>query len=207
MYIEDKSEDLVGPARIGRVTYSKTGKSLTYLYLVLPRPRSPVETGNDELWLQVAEKVGTHLPVDYVYFINSYGTGSINDFLTVLNPFSAHTYLNLIDQIPRILSGLRESREQFPEDYPYPLYFEPGGLLPWGLSIDGDIYCWLTKGNSPDLWDVVVVPRQGINLELFEMTMAKFLAGALRSQIDSEAIPTDFSQDNSFVPQDQLTNY
>jgi len=30
MYIEDKSEGLVGPARIGRVTYSKTGKSLTY---------------------------------------------------------------------------------------------------------------------------------------------------------------------------------
>lgn len=30
MYIEDKSERLVGPARIGRVTYSKTGKSLTY---------------------------------------------------------------------------------------------------------------------------------------------------------------------------------
>ena len=28
MYIEDKSEGLVGPARIGRVTYSKTGKSL-----------------------------------------------------------------------------------------------------------------------------------------------------------------------------------
>lgn len=30
MYIEDKSEGVVGPARIGRVTYSKTGKSLTY---------------------------------------------------------------------------------------------------------------------------------------------------------------------------------
>src|ERR1041384_8353187 len=30
MYIEDKSEGLVGPARIGRVTYSKTGKSLFY---------------------------------------------------------------------------------------------------------------------------------------------------------------------------------
>lgn len=30
MYIEDKSEGLVGPARIGRVTYSKTGKSLSY---------------------------------------------------------------------------------------------------------------------------------------------------------------------------------
>lgn len=30
MYIEEKCGDLVGPARIGRVTYSKTGKSLTY---------------------------------------------------------------------------------------------------------------------------------------------------------------------------------
>ena len=30
MYIEDKSDGLVGPARIGRVTFSKTGRSLTY---------------------------------------------------------------------------------------------------------------------------------------------------------------------------------
>jgi hypothetical protein len=30
MYIENKSEGLVGPARIGRVTFSKTGKSLYY---------------------------------------------------------------------------------------------------------------------------------------------------------------------------------
>jgi hypothetical protein len=30
MYIEDKSNDLVGPARIGLVTFSKTGRSLYY---------------------------------------------------------------------------------------------------------------------------------------------------------------------------------
>ena len=30
MYIEDKSGSLNGPARIGRVTFSKTGKSLSY---------------------------------------------------------------------------------------------------------------------------------------------------------------------------------
>jgi hypothetical protein len=30
MYIEDKSGGLVGPARIGRVTFSKTGATLTY---------------------------------------------------------------------------------------------------------------------------------------------------------------------------------
>ena len=30
MYIEDKSEGLWGPARIGRVTFSKTGQTLYY---------------------------------------------------------------------------------------------------------------------------------------------------------------------------------
>ena len=30
MYIESKAEGLVGPARIGRVTFSKSGKSLYY---------------------------------------------------------------------------------------------------------------------------------------------------------------------------------
>jgi hypothetical protein len=30
MYIENKSESLNGPARIGRVTFSKSGRSLTY---------------------------------------------------------------------------------------------------------------------------------------------------------------------------------
>ena len=30
MYVEDKSDGLNGPARIGRVTYSKTGQSVTY---------------------------------------------------------------------------------------------------------------------------------------------------------------------------------
>jgi hypothetical protein len=30
MYIEDKTSSLSGPARIGRVTYSKSGASITY---------------------------------------------------------------------------------------------------------------------------------------------------------------------------------
>ena len=30
MYVENKSESLNGPARIGRVVFSKTGRSLTY---------------------------------------------------------------------------------------------------------------------------------------------------------------------------------
>lgn len=168
------------------------------LYSVLPRPSNPVGTGDDKLWLRVSEKVGTRLPIDYVYFINSYGTGTVNDFLVVLNPFASQTYLNLLEQMPRLLSMLRELREEYPEEYPYPLYFEPGGLLPWGMSDSGDTYCWLTEG-SPDLWPVVTVPRHS-DMELFEVTMVKFIEAALRGQLESSAIPTEFSQRTSFVP-------
>jgi hypothetical protein len=90
-------------------------------------------------------------------------------------------------------------REQFPEDYPYPLYFEPGGLLPWGISEDGDYYyCWLTRG-LPDKWPVITVPRHA-DVELFEMTMVKFIEGALLGEIESGAIPSYFSQRRSFIP-------
>src|SRR3712207_3531274 len=65
MYIEDKSQDLSGPARIGRVHFSKTGRTLYY------RGRSfrslkgagfkanfyDVETG-DEFWISGPRKDG-----------------------------------------------------------------------------------------------------------------------------------------------------
>jgi hypothetical protein len=35
---------------------------------------------------------------------------------------------------------------------------EPGGLLPWGYTIDGFALCWLTNG-TPDKWTVVADSR------------------------------------------------
>ena len=64
MYIEDKSEGLVGPARIGRATFSKSGRSVTY------RGRSFLRVGNgykhnhiahdngDEFWISGPRKDG-----------------------------------------------------------------------------------------------------------------------------------------------------
>jgi hypothetical protein len=141
--------------------------------------------------------VGTRLPIDYVYFISSYGSGSINNFLCVFNPFSSNRYINLVSQIPAVLSALRELREKFPQDFPYPLYFEPDGILPWGGSDDGDNYFWLTKG-SPDKWPVVTVPRHA-EVELFDMPMSIFIARALSGQLQSGAIPKYFADEAVFT--------
>lgn len=65
MYIEDKSGGLDGPARIGRVTFSKSGRSLTYRDRTFQRITGggfksnhfDVETGA-EFWISGPRKDG-----------------------------------------------------------------------------------------------------------------------------------------------------
>ena len=66
MYIEDKSDGLNGPARIGRVTFSKSGKSLSYRGRTFQRLGGggglksnyfDVETG-EEFWISGPRKDG-----------------------------------------------------------------------------------------------------------------------------------------------------
>ncbi|WP_406266022.1 hypothetical protein OH799_19440 [Nocardia sp. NBC_00881] len=44
-------------------------------------------------------------------------------------------------------------------EVPFPGYPAPGGLLRWGGNYNGDMLCWLTEGEDPDDWPVVVVFR------------------------------------------------
>lgn len=65
MYIEDKSCDLVGPARIGRVTFNRTGKTLYYKGRAFQSLKGTgfkanyydVETG-DQYWISGPRKDG-----------------------------------------------------------------------------------------------------------------------------------------------------
>jgi len=77
MYIEDKSEGLSGPARIGRVTFSKSGKSIRYKGKEFQSLKGrgfksnyfEIETG-DEYWISGCRKdgadrlYGERIPID-----------------------------------------------------------------------------------------------------------------------------------------------
>ena len=73
---------------------------------------------------------------------------------------------------------------------PVPFAFEPGGLLPWGVSIDGDIFCWQTKGAS-GRWPVVVIGRHS-GPEVHQLPFAKFLKKALSGELSCLAIPREW---------------
>lgn len=65
MYIEDKSQGLNGPARIGRVAFNRTGKSLSYAGRTFQSLKGrgfkanyvDVETG-DQFWISGPRKDG-----------------------------------------------------------------------------------------------------------------------------------------------------
>lgn len=160
------------------------------LLSVMPVPSNVVEGGLGQDWGRVTGRFCDPLPTDYMQFIDTYGSGSVNGFLTVFNPFSANFHVNLFDQVLFTLSSLRALKAQFPREVPFPLYFEPGGMLPWGMSIDGDIYCWLTNGISGG-WQTVVICRHA-PAGHFKMTMTQFLARAIKGEIKSYSIPEDF---------------
>jgi hypothetical protein len=166
---------------------------------VLPVPDSPVETGRGKDWGVVTDLFGAPLPTDYMIFIERYGSGQIGRWLTVFNPFSSNTHLSLRDQFFRILSGLNATKKEFPKSCPFPLLFEPDGLLPWGISIDGDIFFWQTKGVS-GLWTIVVIGRHS-EPEAHKLSFAQFIARSIKGEILCDVIPTEWREEEiTFLP-------
>jgi hypothetical protein len=164
--------------------------SIEALKKVLPPPAKPVDTGGPTPdWAAVEAKIKTPLPADYKAFVTTYGSGTIDEYFSVFTPF-AKTKRDLPTQIERQLGAMRQVRDAG-EKMKYPLFPEPGGLLPWGLTDNGDVFYWLTTG-APDSWTVVTNVGRGPDYEEFKMSMTDFLAGILSRKAKSEAFPEDF---------------
>lgn len=169
------------------------------LIKLLPEPKNPVEIGLGQDWGRITNLFGKPLPGDYMSFIDKFGSGEIGGWLTVFNPFSSNRNISLIEQFFFALSSLSALKEEFPETCPYPLMFEPGGLLPWGISIDGDLFCWLTTGVSGK-WQIVVIGRHS-EPEEYDFPMCKFIEQCIDGVISPMAIPQGWSNANiGFVP-------
>ncbi len=162
-------------------------------------PSSPVETGSPEQWAEVERTLGTALPEDYKALVDAYGTGGFNDFLFVFNPFTRNKYLNLLELRPVILQAYTELRNQFPESHPYPAHPEPGGLLPWARTENGDELYWLTDG-EPNSWPVVFYETRHGSHQQFDAPATEVVAGLLRGELAADIFPPaeEFGDDGPF---------
>lgn len=147
------------------------------------------------LWQNVEKNIGITLPDDYKLFVNTYGEGSIERFLWILNPFSENEHINLEKGVKEILETYSYVRKDFPEIYTHPPFPAKGGLLPWGATNNGDDLYWLTK-DKPNCWTVVVDDRGNGELIEYDLNMTDFLYKVLSKELICPAFPEDFPSTN-----------
>ena len=142
-----------------------------------PPPVYPVDSGSPDRWDEIEHRLGTPLPSDYKWLINTYGSGDFCDLLGVLNPFSSSKAMNLLSQIDPILEIYRENAE-FQDQGECPFLVYPGldGLLPVAQDSNGNDLFWLTRG-EPDLWTLVHYDwRAGCVHHQYPMSLVRFVS-------------------------------
>jgi hypothetical protein len=174
---------------------------LERLRRLLPPPANPVEAGRPEGWAEVEAALGTGLPTDFKAFTELYGSGTIDDFLYLFNPFTQGQDGNLLAEKNRVLAAYRQTRARFPERLPLPPFPEQGGVLPLGRTDNGDELYWVTQG-PPDQWPVMLLEARAALQELQPMPVTGFLGALAANQLTSRVLPEDLLRRSShrFTP-------
>jgi hypothetical protein len=155
---------------------------------LLPPPARPVAGGRPDGWDEIEAALGIGLPGDFKAFTERYGSGMVDDFLYLFNPFAAGEDGNLLVEKDRVLAGYRQTRARFPERLPLPPFPEPGGLLPLGGTDNGDELYWVTTGH-PDGWPVALVESRAALQELHRMPVTGLLVALAANQLPSRILP------------------
>jgi hypothetical protein len=153
-------------------------------------------TIDPDRWQAVENALHLQLPADYKELVEQYGSGRFANFLTIFTPFARNGYLNLLAQRELALDAYRTIREKHPDAAPFPAHPEPGGLLPWGQTDNGDMVYWLTEGPS-DSWPIVVIESRHAFHEQYPLSTTEFLSQLLEGRLNEEIFPTSAEQQDS----------
>ena len=151
----------------------------------VPPPREVVQGGGD--WAVAERTLGTALPEDFKRLVGTYGRGDFYGALCLCSPFGGAD--NPVLLTGDVLDDYGPLRDDSPEDFPHPLYPEPGGLLPWAVTDHSAHLCWLTEG-PPASWPVVLWSRED-DYETYDCGAAAFLDGWLDGRFRSEIVQFD----------------
>jgi len=167
------------------------------LLSILDAPESPVENRNLD-WNSVTETINP-IPADYRKFIEIYGTGIIDDYLWVLNPFSKNQYLNF-NKSSVLMEVYIEFRDMFPELDRRPPYPQNGSFFPWAITDNGDSLFWIIDNESSEWKTGIHCPKQ-TDEEIYDFNMSTLLCKILNREIVSDIFASDWPLDcHQFEP-------
>lgn len=165
--------------------------SLSYLKTILVPPNSPSENGRGDVWPLIDTTL--LFPDDYASFIKAYGTGRIADFIALFNPFTKNDDLNFFEQKKLILEDFNYLLGEDQEYYKYTLYPNDDGLLPVGVTDNGDYFFWVVSNTEDsNLWGTAIVASRSPDVEYFDENITSLLAGILSKKIKPDSLPRNF---------------
>jgi hypothetical protein len=170
--------------------------SIENLIRAVPAPESPGDPFPGP-WRDVEAKLGTALPADYKAFVQRYGLGFFMEYLWIWTPKAYDRHVRLEQEVPSVLKMFRED-----EYFSFKLWPEPGGLLPFGVTIDGDYLAWATEG-PPESWRVRVLDRAtGYEVaHAYDCDLTDFLAGVATDTISPPLFESVFFEcEHPFIP-------
>jgi hypothetical protein len=163
---------------------------LDRLRALLPPPAHPAEPGRPDGWAEVEATLGTPLPEDFKAFTEVYGSGKVDDFLYLFNPFAAGEDGNLLAERDRVLAAYARTRARFPDRLPPPPFPEPGGVLPLGRTDNGDELYWVTGGDPGD-WPVLLLESRAARQEVHRLPVTGFLAALAAGELATRVLPDE----------------
>lgn len=119
---------------------------------------------------------GTRLPADYRLLVESFPDGRFRDLIKIIRPgMNGGSDKEYLGYFATQLDDMRGWREDGDGEFPYPIFPETGGVLPWGQGPAGELFFWLTDDGDPDHWPTVWADRFYAEWHRYDLRMSEVL--------------------------------
>lgn len=134
-------------------------------------------------WAGLSQSWGTKFPSDYRRFLESYGFGTIQDFLYVSEPEPKNHWKGQSNAGMDYVTANAYANWPEAEKEPQLVGADPV-LIGWGGDGSADILCWDASGDDPDGWPVLMYKSDDWMWRRYDCGMVDFLLGVLRADFD-----------------------
>jgi hypothetical protein len=149
-------------------------------------------------WREVRSKLGIDLPADYKEIIETFPRGRFQGFIEVIRPDTSEAGVEYPSYYLQRLEDMRQWRHDEPGRFPFPIFPESGGLLPWGITHRGDLFFWLTEHPDPDRWPVVLTDFDFSFWETLSRPVCELLSRVVVGDFDGLPYELDLSAHRPF---------
>jgi hypothetical protein len=124
-------------------------------------------------WTAVETRLATALPGDYKELVERFGYGAFDGYLRLLLPDGPPGSLHIVE-FNEFWARSAGADGSGPWE-PYRRYPAPGGLLQWASTEQRTSFFWLTEGDDPDRWPILVTEDDYTAWHRFDGSTAEFV--------------------------------